>query len=179
VPFHEAADYLRQWDNHAKGGEVGKTVFDAWMNAARELVFVDDLGALGRSGDFNRVAPTLLLHALSGAQSSVSMNYDFLNGKDADTLIVDALRQAVEKLTQDKGEDMTQWGYVRGTINLSPLPSIPAMNRGTYIQIVELSNDIRGVNILPPGQSEDPKSPHYSDQREKAAKWEFKAMRRK
>lgn len=173
----EAARYLREWNHHGKGGEVGKTIYDAWLAAASELVFADDLGDLAQSGDFRRVVPSFLLHALLGKQSSVPHRYDFLNGKDADTVIVDALRQALAKLTKERGEDMTQWGYQRGTINLNPLPPLPEMNRGTYIQIVELSNEIRGVNILPPGQSEDPQSPHYGDQREMAAKWEFKGMR--
>jgi len=175
----EAANYLREWNNHAKGGEVGKTIYDAWLAAASDLVFADDIGDLAQSGDFRRVVPSFLLHALLGKQSSVPHRYDFLNGKDAESIIVDALRQALEKLTKDRGEDMSQWGYQRGTINLNPLPPIPEMNRGTYIQIVELSHDIRGVNILPPGQSEDPKSPHFSDQREMAARWEFKRMNHK
>jgi len=41
--------------------------------------------------------------------------------------------------------------------------------------------DIKGgspwlVSILPPGQSEDPKSAHFGDQREMAGYWKFKPM---
>jgi len=35
---------------------------------------------------------------------------------------------------------------------------------------------VRGVYILPPGQSEDPASPHYSDQLQLAGWWMFTPM---
>jgi penicillin amidase len=42
--------------------------------------------------------------------------------------------------------------------------------------VIELSNPIVGENILPPGQSEDPTSPHFSDQRDLSSWWLFKPM---
>jgi len=72
---------------------------------------------------------------------------------------------------------MFEWQHKNGEIKLDPLPPIPESNRGTYIQIVELTRPyIHGINILPPGQSENPESPHYSDQRELAGWWMFKPM---
>ena len=69
------------------------------------------------------------------------------------------------------------WGYNQPTINFRPLPPIPSSSRGTYIQVVELSKPIiRSVSILPPGQSEESKSPHFGDQREMAGYWKFKPM---
>ncbi|MCS6860005.1 MAG: penicillin acylase family protein, partial [Abditibacteriales bacterium] len=121
----EAVRYLREWNHHGRGGEVGKTIYDAWLAAMSNLVFADDLGDLSRSSDFRRAVPSFLLHALLGKQSSVPHRYDFLNGKDADSVIVEALRQGVAKLTEERGEDMGQWGYRRGTINLNPLPPLP------------------------------------------------------
>jgi penicillin amidase len=56
------------------------------------------------------------------------------------------------------------------------LPPVPETNRGTYIQIVELSTPVRGSSILPPGQSEDPRSPHFSDQLPLSSWWRFKPM---
>ena len=58
------------------------------------------------------------------------------------------------------------------------LPGIPATDRGTYIQIVECAKPlVRGVNILPPGQSERLDSPHFGDQRDLAGWFFFKPMR--
>jgi penicillin amidase len=78
---------------------------------------------------------------------------------------------------QKKEPDPAKWGYRQPLINFQPLPGIPSTNRGTYIQIVETGGrGFRAVNILPPGQSEDPASPHYGDQREMAGYWRFKPM---
>jgi penicillin amidase len=88
-----------------------------------------------------------------------------------------SLNEAIDTLTKQQGAQMNLWIYSQGIINFAPLGGIPNTARGTYIQIVELSKpSFRGVNILPPGQSEDPLSPHYGDQREMAAYWRFKSM---
>jgi acyl-homoserine lactone acylase PvdQ len=61
--------------------------------------------------------------------------------------------------------------------DLKPLPGIPKFSRGTYIQVVELSRPtVIGESVLAPGQSEDPASPHYADQRELASWWLYKPM---
>ncbi len=62
---------------------------------------------------------------------------------------------------------MADWGYHNPmNRNFKPLEAVPVQNRGTYIQIVEAGRKMTGFSILPPGQSENPKSPHYSDQLE-------------
>ena len=72
---------------------------------------------------------------------------------------------------------MNTWRYTQGEIDLKPLPGLPKTSRGTYIQIVELSHPtVTGESILPPGQNEDPASPHYADQRELAGWWLYKPM---
>ncbi len=72
---------------------------------------------------------------------------------------------------------MVNWGYAVEWIKFDPLPSIPWYSRGTYIQAVELSRPrVHGVYILPPGQSEDPHSPHFSDQLWLASWWMFTPM---
>jgi penicillin amidase len=72
---------------------------------------------------------------------------------------------------------MGDWGYQTDWIKFDPLPAIPWHSRGTYIQAVELGKPhARGVWILPPGQSEDPRSPHYSDQLSLAGWWMFTPM---
>ena len=92
-------------------------------------------------------------------------------------MIVAALERAISELKGERGPNMFEWGYKLGRIRLDPLPPLPEANRGTYIQIVELTRPhIHGINILPPGQSEDPSSPHYADQRELAGWWLFKPM---
>jgi acyl-homoserine lactone acylase PvdQ len=72
---------------------------------------------------------------------------------------------------------MNLWAYKQAKIRLDPLPGIPKTDRGTYALAVELSKPLfRSMSVLPPGQSEDRLSPHYSDQRELAGYWRFKEL---
>jgi penicillin amidase len=181
----EASVYLRAWDNHATDGSVAKTIFDAWVVAVREMIFMDEFkeldataAFLGQRNFFSRLMqPSLILHVIEGAKSGLPPSRDYLNGKNKGEVIVNALTIAINDLTKKRGWQMNLWAYSQGEIDFRPLPGIIATSRGTYIQVVELSKPLfRGVSILPPGQSEDPRSLHYSDQREMAGYWKFKPM---
>jgi acyl-homoserine lactone acylase PvdQ len=52
------------------------------------------------------------------------------------------------------------------------------MNRGTYNQLVHLGKGPRmfGFNVVAPGQSGNPSSPHFSDQLELYTEWRYKPM---
>ena len=53
------------------------------------------------------------------------------------------------------------------------------MNRGTYNQLVHLGTgpQLFGQNVVAPGQSGNPFSPHFADQLELYATWRYKPMR--
>jgi penicillin G amidase len=78
--------------------------------------------------------------------------------------------------------EMKDWLTETSKINFQQLgagkvDSILNMNRGTYNQIVEFTKkDVNSVNILPPGQSGNPSSPHFDDQRLLFSNWEYKPM---
>ncbi len=174
-----AADYLRAWDNHGEEESVGKSIFDAWLPAMRSGLFQEELGELLEKQTFDQILqPSLILHVLDGAKSGLPPQHDFLKGRTRDQVVLEALRSALATLRQKSPEapDMGAWGFHGQMINFRPLAPIPATNRGTYIQIVELAAPVRGISILPPGQNEDPRSPHFGDQREPAALWRFKPM---
>ena len=61
--------------------------------------------------------------------------------------------------------------YGDGTV-----PETPFMNRGTYNQIIALGPDVHGENVVAPGQSGDPRSPHLTDQLALYAAWRYKPM---
>ncbi len=44
-------------------------------------------------------------------------------------------------------------------------------------QITHLSHRVSGVNVVAPGQSGDPASPHFADQLELYSTWHYKPMR--
>jgi acyl-homoserine lactone acylase PvdQ len=165
--WKQAAELLDAWDNHAVEGSVAKTLFDEWLQALREAIFADELRDIDKDLFNNITQPSLILHVLEGKNASVPVRTDFLNGKSVTQVQLEALQTALQNLTAKRGPVPTLWGYNQPTINFQPLLPIPSSSRGTYIQVVELSKPtIRSVSILPPGQSEDSKSPHFGDQRE-------------
>ena len=119
----------------------------------------------------------MLLRVLQGKKAPLPVSVDYLKGKNPDEVMVTALARTVDVLAKERGPEVTAWGWRLGRIRFDPLPPIPAQNRGTYIQVVELNRGrVRGESILPPGQDEDPASSHYGDQRELAGYWLFKPM---
>ena len=177
----KAAEYLLHWNRHAVEGSVAKTIFDAWLQEVREDLFGKVLGFIKLQGQnmFNMATqPSLIVHVLKDKRSSVPVQYDYLKGRHPNAVMIQALNRAVAKLIKERGPEMALWQHTRGKINFSPLPSIPSTDRGTYIQIVECARpNVRGVSILPPGQSECSDSPHFGDQRELAGWFFFKEMK--
>lgn len=176
--MRQAIRYLEAWDNHAYEGCVAKTIFDEWLNTFRARVFMDEYGDFLDRNLFNlAIQPSLILYTLQGKKATVPRLHDFFNGKVWDQVVLEALREALQSLKRKHGDEMSRWRYHVPRMRLAPLPDVPYSNRGTYIQVVELSSpDIQGENVLPPGQSEHPDSPHYSDQRDLASWWMFKPM---
>ncbi len=174
-----AASYLRAWDCHAAEGSVAKTIFDSWLVELREDLFGKPFGFIKLEGQglfHQAMQPSFIVHVLKGRRSPVPVQHDYLQGRRRQDVMLDALERAVARLKQQRGDDMTMWRFSRGNINFAPLPPIPATDRGTYIQIVECGRPVRGVSILPPGQSECTDSPHFGDQRELAGWFLFKPM---
>lgn len=171
------ADLLAAWDNHAEDDSIAKSVFDNWVRAVREVIWREDLRDVLSSRDFDRLLqPSAILHVVEGADSGVPLAYDALRGKKPEEAVVQAMHLTITEM-QKKESNPYRWGYRQPAIDFRPLPAIPSTNRGTYIQIVELAQpQFRAINILPPGQSEDPASPHFGDQRELAGYWKFKPM---
>ncbi len=175
VELKMVADLLQRWDNQRSEGSVAATIFDAWFEAMQDIVFSDDLGDFGDKSLFRMaIQPSLLWYVLADKPPR-KLSRDYLNGEDKDLVMVKALREALERLRKERGE-IAHWGFRKPLWRFDPLPPIPGPNRGAYIQIVEVTSPPRGFNILPPGQSEDPKSPHYSDQHPLALRWQFKPM---
>jgi penicillin amidase len=178
--MQEALRYLKSWDNHGVNRSIAMSIFEAWHRAMIKAVFDDEFADLVQAReiqDRDRLS-SLLYRALRGNKAALPVSRDYFNGADRDQVMVDALKTALDECEKKFGTPlMSRWMYDQGKIKFDPLPWIPFYSRGTYIQIVECSKpDLVGVNILPPGQSEDPKSPHFGDQRELAGYWMFKDM---
>jgi hypothetical protein len=175
---------------------AGLTLFNAWYDRIVPAVFTGVLppDIIGRI----KGSPSLLLRVFRGETT-----YDYLGGRVRDTLIVDALEDAIEALEDQYGSDdmstwltavRMQWYEAQGA-----LPGDyyhPAMNRGTYNQIAEMlsrppsqakpSTEAKGappraVSVIPPGQSGFVRypgvpSPYAFDQLLLYATWQYKHM---
>ena len=198
-----AAAILLQWnqssrdkDEDGKYDQPATAIFRTFLPEMIKLTLADDLGDA-----FNFFAaagyPTPKEHAGSGSNLQIGVKaiieslhkpdrqkYDFFNGQKPETVVTNALSNAIETLEKDQGADMSKW---RLPAPHRPFPpknflGIPQtaqdallsirieQNRGTENDmIVFTDNDIISWEVAPPGQSgfiapDGTKSPHYDDQ---------------
>jgi penicillin amidase len=169
---------------------AGLTIFNEWYDRIVPEVFTGIL-PIGSS-------PSLLLRVFRNETI-----YDYLGGRDRDTLIVDALKDAIGALEVQYGsDDMSTWltpVRMQRYDAQGALPGgyyHPSMNRGTYNQIAEMISkpppktkaSAKGkgppplaVSVIPPGQSGfmsylGVPSPHAFDQLSLYATWQYKHM---
>ncbi|MER3412983.1 MAG: hypothetical protein C4341_01860 [Armatimonadota bacterium] len=168
----QALDYLRGWSGDYFDGSVAPVIFDAWVMALREELFLSKLGNFLAPDLFHTVLqPTLLWNALHGVT-----HLDYLAGRTRSEIVWSSFEKAIARLMSSRGEDVTLWRYSAPAINFTGMQPVLYNERGTYIQIVELWDSPRGRFVAPPGVSENPQSPHFADQRELAATWSFYPM---
>jgi penicillin amidase len=107
-------------------------------------------------------------------------------------LVETGLREAIDRLTKDWGADWTTWRY--GRINTSELPhmfipqfGLPAVERpggfntvnatgANFRRVIDLSNVDNSVATNAPGQSAQPGSPYYGNNRERLANGQYFPM---
>ena len=170
--------------------EPGQVIFSKWLSLMQANTFGDELGT-----NLGAANPNALIHVLDdalGGGSGVPPSRDYFNGVDPNLVISNTFDQTLTAL----GPDPTVWSTVpRDTIQFQRtdlFPSIPSAgsilnsNRGSYAQIVVLSNPtISSENILPIGQSgfiggAPPDAPvfdpHFNDQLPLYRDFQYKPM---
>ncbi|MFP7297188.1 penicillin acylase family protein [Neobacillus niacini] len=179
----QAAELVTKWDmyqwddnNDQYYDDPGLTIFRSWFNKVKGSIFAEIMGIDVDSND-------LLYHVLNADEEELQSTYSFLGELNLNQIVLDSLEFAVKNPTElNKGRSLEDWQTPISRINFSPLGAgkvepILNMNRGTYNQIVEFSkSNTKSMNILPPGQSGNPFSPHFDDQRLLYANWEYKPM---
>jgi penicillin amidase len=179
----QAAELVTNWDMYQydqnKDGlydHPGLTIFRGWFNQVKANILTELKGTGADTND-------ALFHVLVADQQELQTKYSFLGNIDLTQIVTDSLKSTVQSFNStNPGKPINQWLTPISKISFSPLggrsvPDILYMNRGTYNQIVEFSkSNTKSVNILPPGQSGNPYSPHFDDQRLLYANWEYKPM---
>jgi len=161
----------------------GLTIFNAWYDEIVPEVFD---GILSPSL-INEVKgyPSLLIRIFREDAGLLYPAYP--SGGALDSLIIDALEDAVDELTAEYGADMSTWltpVRMQDYDETGGLPGAdlhPYMNRGTYNHIAEMSTPQVAVNVIPPGTSgllvlPGIPSAHAYDQVALYASWTYKPM---
>lgn len=180
-------DLLAQWDGLQMDADMdgrydhpGVSIFNIWFESFAQRVFKDDLGALYRG-----LLKADLTYRLLVDDASTPLLHDYLDGLTRSEAITTAMIAALDRMTDVYASDDPQnWLQVASTTNwdqigAADVPDTPWMNRGTYNQIVHLGRgrEMYGMNVVAPGQSGDPRSPHFADQLMLYASWQYKPMR--
>ncbi|MDH4068464.1 MAG: penicillin acylase family protein [Dehalococcoidia bacterium] len=175
---------------------AGLTIFNAWYDRIVPEVFTGILppDIIGRV----KGSPSLLLRVFG--EETI---YDYFGSRDRDTLIVDALKDAIGALEVQYGsQDMSSWLTSVRMQRYDAQGALPGgyyhpyMNRGTYNQIAEMiskppsqakpseagkGSPPHAVSVIPPGQSgfvgyPGVPSPYAFDQLPLYAAWQYKHM---
>ncbi len=181
------AHLLKGWDHQQKDRDgdgfydsPGGAIFNAWWQAISDQVFADDTAGL-----INRfVVGNLVDRMYAGTDAALPLIHDYLDGATVEEATTAALISALDELTATySSPDPADWLQPISVIHWSPIgagavPDTIWMNRGTYNQIVYLGagSQLRAQNVIAPGQSGDPLSPHFADQLELYATWHYKPM---
>jgi penicillin G amidase len=173
----------------------GLTIFNAWFDRIVPKVFENILppdligrikGSFGNPGNLS-----LLIRVLREDESLLYPGYP--TGAALNAMIVEALEEAIDGLTDAHGSDMNDWLTPVRMQNYDKTGALPGnalhpgMNRGTYNHIAELRSGEGalplGTSVIPPGQSgfmafaiPPTPGPHCYDQVLLYASWTYKPM---
>lgn len=159
-------------------------VFNTWWPTMTARIFADDLGS-ALPGLLNVVGN--LTYRLLNDDAALPLSHDYLGGETAEQALTASLVDALDALEAQYGSvNVADWLQPVARINWSPIgvgsvPDTIWMNRGTYNQIVQHGPGpkLDARNVIAPGQSGDPFSPHFADQLINYASWMYKPMRLK
>ena len=184
----QAALLLRSWDwlqldENVDGvyDSPAVVLFNTWWRTMTERIFKDDLG-----GAFHENIVANMAYRLIVSNPAIPLQHDYLGpGVQLDAVMTATLIDALDRLQVRFGSSNPDaWRQKTAQIVWTPLgigrvPNTIWMNRGTYNQLVHLGQGPRmfGFNVVAPGQSGMPSSPHFADQLELYATWRYKPMR--
>jgi penicillin amidase len=173
---------LLQEDTNQDGfyDNTAVTIFNTWYPTFIINVFLDEL-----NGWYDTYLVGNMTYRLLEDDPALPLLHDYLGGVTIQDAITSAMISSLDALTAQYGSpdpstwlqpiDMTYWWPV----GIGTVPDTIYMNRGTYNQIVHTGPGPKlfGENVVPPGQSGNSDSPHFSDQLQLYSTWTYKPMR--
>ena len=172
-----AAAYLALGICTSADWSVGATLYQLWVVELKRLLFPIQTDKKDEATLWSQfINATTLLHALQGSDSSVPLSQDRLEGRPTSQVVLEALEQAVARGRAGRPESMNFWGMRQAWIDLRPLPPLPQCRRGTYLFAAEMTHDPLVYSAVVPGNSGDPQSAHFADQRDLGGWFMFKRL---
>lgn len=165
--LRQAASILLSYDGWNKTGSKSAVIYSAVISQLKQEVFVPKLGTFLSPQNLNLVIQTSPLDKALNQKTKV----DYLAGRSVNEVIAKAFTTAAEALIRQRGKPGT-WSYNPGGIRAPDSTVVPYINRGTYIQIIEMNKSARSV--AGPGASETGK--HCADQIPLNRDWGYKPM---
>lgn len=164
MPYAARLEAVRGFDGRLLDGSRQATAYLRFVDALREELFLSTTGNFVSPEYFRLVLqPTVMVNALRR-----KTRIDYLGKRTADQVLLAALERAASGPIEP---------YHPGSIPVPGGKAIPYINRGTYIQVVELlAAGIIGRNVVTPGVAES--GPHAMDQVDLARAWNYKPMNR-
>ncbi|MCG8349656.1 MAG: penicillin acylase family protein [Chloroflexales bacterium] len=155
-------------------------IFNTWWPAFTEHVFADDLGE-----DFDPYAASNVVYRLLNADTVLPVRHNYLGDESIAAALTNTMIESLDDLTAQYGSAAPDnWLQSIAVIEWTPvgvrtIPDTIWMNRGTYNQIIRMGKGRRFLaqNVIAPGQSGNPASPHFSDQLALYTSWTYKPMR--
>ena len=159
APFAKADPNLAPFDGWLLDGSEVAPYYRGWLDRLRRDLFVDTTGDFLGESNFRLVTqPSVILQALQG-----KTKLDYRGNRDVAALATRAVSGEQYRL------------YQSGRIPSPDQIPVPYSNRGTYIQLVQLSpRGVTGRNVAPPGISEA--GPHSADQANLSRTWTYRPM---
>ena len=153
-------------------------IFNTWWQALVDRVFADELGSRMERNVVANMVGRMVKPGL------IPLQHDYLDGESVGEAVTGALIDALDALTGQYGSNNpADWLQKIAVIDWDPIgaidvPDIPWMNRGTYNQITHMGRgaNLFAQNVIAPGQSGSPLSPHFADQLLNYATWAYKVM---
>ena len=159
APFFPSA--VEGFEGWLLDGSVPAARFRLFVDALREELFLPKLGTLVTPDNFRTaVQADVILAALEGRTK-----VDYLAGRKAADVVAAALARVPAASAP----------YLSGRVPVPGGAPVPYSNRGTFIEVVELTKSgPKGRDNLPPGEAE--RGIHAADQAELARTWTYKPM---
>ncbi len=170
VFINAAASALAAFDGRLLAGSRGAAAYLAFMDALQDELFLPTTGNFTSNDNFRQIAqPTLMLKALER-----KTKVDYLGRRTVSEVVTAAITKCGDSLTKQFGLNPADWRYSPPGIKWGEEPLVPYSNRGTMIQVIDLST-MSGRNIVPPGVAES--GEHAFDQVPNARAWVLKPMK--